>query len=618
MKLFFLWLLLAVMPAMPLYAQVNGQPPVRFYLEKYDLYGYRDARTGDTLIPAIYSKAEPFHDGWALVQTESKSRSFFINSRGTALALPDSIYVYSSFSNGLALVKAGKKYAFITPAGKLTLTQSIESLTIYGFSEGLARRGFNYNYDFIDNTGRSVCGPYYNANDFHEGLAAVKTSNGWGFIDTKGNMVIRDSFYVDFINSFNHAVVKIRKPNGNHYLVNKKGEKVSDEYLSIDEFTNGLAVVKNWNQQYGLIDTMGKEIVKPKYPSIYLYKDSTIIIKKDGKSGLLDFSGKEVCPIQYNSFTRYRDVPPTDSYSSPLWNQFYSDNKSPFYNNMAIVNSGGKLGLIHKNGHLLTEIKYDHIFNLYDSLFAVNTGGKKDKNEEIIGGKWGFLYKDGKPMTDLKFDGLFAFREGVARVLTGQLYGVIDQSGKEIIPPTYPFIGEFSEGLAVVNTGGVFKEGDLTGGKWGYINKKGQVQVPIEYDNVTPFHDGLAAIIKNNQLYYINQQGKQALQITYENISPFAGGFARVTSSNKKAGFIDRTGKEIIPCKYDNAGSFSEGLVIVVLNNQFGYCDQTGKEIIPLTYLNAGPFENGLAVVETSTHYLVINKKGETLKKLNK
>ena len=35
-------------------------------------------------------------------------------------------------------------------------------------------------------------------------------------------------------------------------------------------------------------------------------------------------------------------------------------------------------------------------------------------------------------------------------------------------------------------------------------------------------------------------------------------------------GFIDKSGTLVIPCKYDEAQSFSEGLACVYLNNRWG------------------------------------------------
>jgi hypothetical protein len=50
---------------------------------------------------------------------------------------------------------------------------------------------------------------------------------------------------------------------------------------------------------------------------------------------------------------------------------------------------------------------------------------------------------------------------------------------------------------------------------------------------------------------------------------------------NGKHGFIDKTGEEIIPLKYDSDySSFSEGLAGVELNKKYGFIDKTGKVVI--------------------------------------
>ncbi|MBK7505883.1 MAG: WG repeat-containing protein [Bacteroidetes bacterium] len=48
-----------------------------------------------------------------------------------------------------------------------------------------------------------------------------------------------------------------------------------------------------------------------------------------------------------------------------------------------------------------------------------------------------------------------------------------------------------------------------------------------------------------------------------------------------KFGFLDNSGKEVIPLIYDDAFRFSEGLAIVEKNGKSGYIDKTGKEVIP-------------------------------------
>jgi hypothetical protein len=44
-----------------------------------------------------------------------------------------------------------------------------------------------------------------------------------------------------------------------------------------------------------------------------------------------------------------------------------------------------------------------------------------------------------------------------------------------------------------------------------------------------------------------------------------------------KWGFIDKTGKEVIPPVYDYVGAFYEGLARVEKNRKCGFIDKTGK-----------------------------------------
>lgn len=51
-------------------------------------------------------------------------------------------------------------------------------------------------------------------------------------------------------------------------------------------------------------------------------------------------------------------------------------------------------------------------------------------------------------------------------------------------------------------------------------------------------------------------------------------------SQNDKEGYIDRTGKIVIPLKFDGARNFSEGLAAVKVEDKWGFIDETGKVVI--------------------------------------
>jgi hypothetical protein len=69
---------------------------------------------------------------------------------------------------------------------------------------------------------------------------------------------------------------------------------------------------------------------------------------------------------------------------------------------------------------------------------------------------------------------------------------------------------------------------------------------------------------------------------------------------DKKWGYIDNTGRLIIPYKFDGAAKFSEGLACVWIKEKSGYIDATGKFVISPPSLSGFPFSNGMALVVIS------------------
>jgi WG containing repeat len=60
-------------------------------------------------------------------------------------------------------------------------------------------------------------------------------------------------------------------------------------------------------------------------------------------------------------------------------------------------------------------------------------------------------------------------------------------------------------------------------------------------------------------------------------------------------GYVDRTGKLIIPRRFDRAGEFSSGLAAIVRNLRTGFIDGKGNDVIPPRFDAAKDFREGLA-----------------------
>ena len=90
--------------------------------------------------------------------------------------------------------------------------------------------------------------------------------------------------------------------------------------------------------------------------------------------------------------------------------------------------------------------------------------------------------------------------EGLANVTKNDKHGLIDKTGKEVIPVQYDNYIYFSEELAEV------RQGD----KWGYIDKTGKVVIDFQYNSAKHFNGGFAQVVKDGKITYIDKTGKES------------------------------------------------------------------------------------------------------------
>lgn len=90
------------------------------------------------------------------------------------------------------------------------------------------------------------------------------------------------------------------------------------------------------------------------------------------------------------------------------------------------------------------------------------------------------------------------FSSGKYTDLQGGKFGLVDSTGKEIVPPIYDGIDDFREGMASVEVNN----------KFGFINKSGEVIIPLKYDFVySSFYK--AKVKLNGEEFYIDKTGKR-------------------------------------------------------------------------------------------------------------
>ena len=212
------------------------------------------------------------------------------------------------------------------------------------------------------------------------------------------------------------------------------------------------------------------------------------------------------------------------------------------------------------------------------------------------------FYQELKPYTreELHSMGIISFDEVPELLASGK---DIDEIFDEVIN-CYEISDE-------VNGYGEFYRVHLNG-KYNFLHKKHNTLLLLcrrWYNMMYRFSEGLAKVKLNDKWGFINKDGREVIPCKYDWVNLFLKGLAKV-KLNRKYGYIDRTGREVIPCKYDGINAFSEGLAKVELNDKYGYIDRTGREVIPCKYDGIGDFVEGLALVILNWKLGFIDKIG--------
>lgn len=140
-------------------------------------------------------------------------------------------------------------------------------------------------------------------------------------------------------------------------------------------------------------------------------------------------------------------------------------------------------------------------------------------------------------------------------------------------------------------------------GKWGIISDSGEVMVEFELEDVAinslgqVFVDGFGMVKMDGKWCMIDTEGNVLLETDYTAVKApeSAEGYIAVMNDQNLWGFMNLEGTEVIPCTYEDALSFSDGLAAVKGVSNWKYINKENVVKIDLLMENALPFHNGIA-----------------------
>ena len=382
------------------------------------------------------------------------------------------------------------------------------------------------------------------------------------------------------------------------------------------DFEFGLLII-NKNGCFGAIDKNGKIVIPCNYPgfaNFCLYDNNRLLeygyvcITNGCKFGLISMSN----PNSYLLECVYKSISIQDK-STYVYDLEFSDSNERF--RYAVGYTDETITIFDLIEKKITTIQCDYpvrVIFVYDIHTIIV--------ENSVNGVTGIellYHKDGVIVNKYEYSAVGSSKDSFIQVKRNNCWGIFDLSNKiEIIPcdyfpgvmPQYDpvhFCRDFmiipDEELILISKDGLF----------GYINKRNQLVVECIFKDARPFSEGIAAVYNGNSWRFINTFGTY-IGHEYSEVRDFQNGLAAVKDINKeKWGFIDNNGKQIIPFRFSEALSFSDGLAAVAFKIRWGYIDVKNNTVIPFRYKYAYSFKDGIASVYDGGGNGHINKNGE-------
>jgi hypothetical protein len=455
-----------------------------------------------------------------------------------------------------------KKYYVIDYKGKvLSIKYDDISVLNENFLSTLKTTNFfgltYYKNGLISNKGKLIFEPIFDdVNDIGGKYVKINCDNDLeGILDENGKTILKCKYKLYPYSKEKYSLVEIEKKNKCiGFFSNKTGQVINfkHNYDFVENFNKyGYARVR-LNEKYGVIDTLGNEILKPKYYLLHFSANNEFIKASKSKKSKYS-SGDETNKLAAFNLSGVK-ILKSEYYNVEGFDDFYlvSQRQNGTFQ---------KYGLISKTLEHKTKCIYSGF---------VNTNSK---------GLAKVLFKCGEK----RYFVLYRYERHYQ-------YGLMNSNLEILLPCKYTSISNFNQfGIAIIEEmqiDEIYTIIETNIKIKGIINQDGKVLISPKFLDIKPFSKKGVAVIKdkNHKFGLINSDGKIISSGKYDEIYSYDNNsFAKVETSdfikingdyqkqNIKYGIININGLEIFPVIFDSILSTENGYELAYSNLIFKF-----------------------------------------------
>lgn len=378
-----------------------------------------------------------------------------------------------------------------------------------------------------------------------------------------------------------------------------------------------------------------------KYNILQPFDEGGLIIVRDNDTGLtgaIDGKGEFVVPCEYSA-VEYQN------------------------GNLYILEKDGMYGLTDGEGNAMLQCGFLSIempeYNDWDEKYMDDLIIAQDSN-----GNFGYYsIEDGSEVIKPQFEAAESFWSGDrAMVKTDGAWGIIDRSGKMIVPAIFRFEEDTpiewrgtsivlirdenwkrelinTDGKIIIAPGIISEDSDWSieptssedlsivyaEGQYSVMDKDGRYVIPPGDEPIR--NEGHLFLVGEHPQIF-NEKGEKILNDKYiidedcdiSVTEPYTGFLVVRDRNTQKTGLLDEYGNEVIPCEYEGLENeyFNEksgkGLWMTIdSNRKCGLVNEKGEEVMPPKYDDISSFRNGCALVMNDGKVGSIDMEGKEL-----
>ena len=255
-------------------------------------------------------------------------------------------------------------------------------------------------YGIVDSEDKYIVTPIYKEVDYNFGyyvgglFKVVDIKDKIGFVNDQGKLIVPCKY--DYSQSFEKGYSVVRVADG------------------------------EFNYKYGLLDSLGKEVIPLKYGRLEFYADDNVLVfgsETTSNVGLMNLKGQILIPEEYDFWSK--------NISKGLWP----------------VGKNDKFGVINLNNETVVPFEYEMIESDSDALGVAAT--QKEEN-----GKYGFIDRTGRIVIPFEYDYGWPTDKYII-VKKNNKWGIIDIKNTIILPFEYAeILSTFDKNAWVIKNDG--------------------------------------------------------------------------------------------------------------------------------------------------------------------